>query len=85
MERLSIIEAKEKLDQLIALVAKGEHVTIAAPGGGTVRLLFEPSMSATGRKKRRQAGRFKGLLKVPENLLEPMSNEELRHWYGDDS
>jgi hypothetical protein len=30
-------------------------------------------------------GRLKGKVKVPERLMEPMSAQELRDWYGDDA
>jgi hypothetical protein len=35
--------------------------------------------------KDRVPGRFKGKMQVPARLMEPMTDEELRDWYGDDA
>jgi len=35
--------------------------------------------------KDRVPGRLKGKMKVPERLMEPMTEEELRDWYGADA
>ena len=33
----------------------------------------------------RPLGRLKGKMQVPARLMEPMSEEELKDWYGDDA
>ena len=34
--------------------------------------------------KDRTPGRLKGKMRVPARLMEPMTDEELKDWYGDD-
>ena len=36
-------------------------------------------------KEPRKLGHLKGKMQVPERLMEPMSEEELKDWYGDDA
>ena len=86
MDDFDLRHAKEHLEELIQRAAKGEDVRIAQPGVATVRLIVvEPSVEPQPRPERRP-GRWKGRLNIPdEKLLEPMSEEELKLWYGDDS
>jgi hypothetical protein len=42
---------------------------------------MEPFVPLEGK---RQLGHLRGKLKVPERLMEPMDEQELRDWYGDD-
>ena len=96
MEQVTLAEAKENLDELMQRAARGEDVRIADPKLGTVKLqpvamdvatatrvmntvpLFEPL------KQNRVPGRLSGVMQVPTRLMEPMSDDELRDWYGDD-
>ncbi len=84
MDDVSIKDAKEQLEELLDRAARGEDVRITDPKIGVVRLTrisapTEPSSST----EKRQLGRYKGKYSVPERLMEPMSEEELRLWYGD--
>jgi len=81
MEDVTIAHAKEHLEDLVARAARGEDVRIAQPGVATVRLTVVESAV----QPERRPGRWKGRLNIPdEKLLEPMSEEELKLWYGED-
>ncbi len=97
MENLSVIDAKERLEDLIARASRGEDVRISDPRAGTVRLLpvgkepdlFAPRVLDTmppfvPLDKPRELGRLAGKMVVPARLMEDMTEEELRDWYGDD-
>jgi antitoxin (DNA-binding transcriptional repressor) of toxin-antitoxin stability system len=85
MEDVSLAHAKDHLEELIARASRGEDVRISDPDVGTVRLLpvanVHTSVEQPG--SARYPGRLKGKLTVPTRLLEPMSEEELKLWYGD--
>jgi antitoxin (DNA-binding transcriptional repressor) of toxin-antitoxin stability system len=98
MEQVTLAEAKEHLDDLLQRAARGEDVRIADPKFGTVKLqpvINVPDVTAprvtdtmppfVPLKKKRVPGRLAGVMQVPARLMEPMSAEELRDWYGDDS
>lgn len=85
MEDVTLSHAKEHLEDLVERAARGEEVRISDPRLGTVRLqpvAQEPKGAAQGRAARRP-GRLKGKLVVPARLMEPMSEEELKDWYGE--
>ena len=97
MEDVTIAHAKEHLEELIARAARGEEVHIADPKLGKVRLspVREPDLFAARATdfmepfvplaENRRPGHLKGKMKVPARLMEPMSEEELRDWYGDNA
>ena len=81
MEDVDLRYAKEHLDELIARAARGEDVRISEPGIATVRLTL---VSATAKPERRP-GRWKDKLPdPPPDFFEPMSDEELKDWYGNE-
>lgn len=96
MEDVSLAHAKDHLEELIQRAAKGEDIRISDTKLGTVRLtpiradhlvsrvteLMEPFVPLI---RDRVPGRLKGKMKVPARLMEPMTGEELRDWYGDDA
>jgi antitoxin (DNA-binding transcriptional repressor) of toxin-antitoxin stability system len=97
MEDVSLSHAKDHLEELIERAARGEEIRISDARLGTVRLTrvgapdllalrvtdtMEPFVPLA---KDRTPGRLKGKMKVPERLMEPMSEDELRDWYGDDA
>ncbi len=97
MENVPLDHAKEHLEELIARAARGEDVRITDPKLGTVKLqpvrrqpdLAAPRVTDTMEpfvplKQPRGLGHLKGKLVVPARLMEPMSEEELKDWYGDD-
>jgi antitoxin (DNA-binding transcriptional repressor) of toxin-antitoxin stability system len=101
MEDIDLRQAKEQLEDLIQRATRGEDVRISDPKVGTVRLTpIRPhtpmgdvrAQRVTDTMERfvplaedRVPGRLKGKMKVPARLMEPMSEEELKDWYGDDA
>ena len=96
MEDVSLAHAKGHLEELIERAVRGEDIRISDAKVGTVRLapirtpdLLAPRTTDTMEPfvplaQDRVPGRHKGKMKVPARLLEPMTEEELRDWYGDD-
>ena len=84
MDTIDLNYAREHLSELIERAANGEDVRIADPKYGLVRLTPVAAGGAKSRP-RRISGRLAGTLAVPTNLLEPMSDEELKLWYGEDA
>ena len=86
MDSFTIIEAKAKLEDLIARAMRGEDVRIADPAIGTVRLSTVSIVPEfVPLKEKRQLGHLTGKMQVPARLMEPMDEQELRDWYGDDA
>lgn len=80
MDTVSLSEAKEHLEDLIARAARGEDVRIAGPHG-TARLTVEPA--AADPRPKRIPGRWKGKLgDMPDELFAPLTDEELKDWFG---
>ena len=94
---VSLKDAKERLEELLERAARGEDVRIRDLKHGTIRLtpVREPDVSAprvtdtmepfVPLQGDRPLGRLKGKMQVPARLMEPMSEEELKDWYGDDA
>ena len=83
MEDVTLAHAKEHLEELIEKVARGEAVRIVDPKIGKVRLLPERVAGAAAAPKR-VPGRWKDRLpEPPEGFFDPLSDEELKDWYGD--
>ena len=97
MEDISLIEAKEQLEELMLRAQRGEDVRISDPRYGTIRLTVVTAPSVSSERvtdtmepfvplaQDRVPGRLRGKLQVPARLMEPMTEEELRDWYGDDA
>ena len=83
MEDVTFAHAKEHLEELIERARRGEDVRISDPQLGTYRLTRSEEAGKPARKPCR-LGLLEGKMKVPDNLLEPMTEEELKDWYGDD-
>ena len=75
MEHVTIADARENLEDLIARAARGEDVCIDVPSVGTVRL----QVIAKARS-RRVFGRLAGKIASPAGMLAPMTAEELSEW-----
>jgi prevent-host-death family protein len=79
MTTVTIHAAKTQLSKLIARVEAGEEVIIARRDKPVARLVpVEP-----GRPKRR-FGSMKGKVWVGPEFFEPLPEEELRLWEGED-
>ena len=98
MEDVTLAHAKEHLEELIAKAARGEAVRIADPKHGTVRLLPEPTYDVLAPrvtdtmppfvplKEPRTPGRLAGKIPPPpDGFFDPLTEEELKDWYGDDA
>ena len=83
LEDVSLSHAKQHLEDLIERARRGEDVRISDDKLGVVKL-----MPVTERLpppvKRRRLGHLEGKMTVPARLMEPMTDEELKDWYGDD-
>jgi antitoxin (DNA-binding transcriptional repressor) of toxin-antitoxin stability system len=76
MVQVAVVEAQQRLPELLDTVDAGEEVEIRAENGRTYRLAqSRPRPPVTGVPK---AGRLKGQLVVPDNFKEPL--EELREY-----
>lgn len=98
MENVTLSHAKEHLEELIARAAQGEDVRISDPRLGTVRLAPVAAGAKASNERvtdtmepfvplahKRKLGLLTGKMVVPARLMEPMSEEELKDWYGDDA
>ena len=78
-EAITIHAAKTHLSRLIARAEAGEEIIIARGRKPVVKLV------AIAPKPKRVPGRWKGRITVGPEFFEPMSEEELALWYGDDA
>ena len=85
MEDVDLRHAKEHLEELLERAARGEDVRITDSRLGPFRLTAVASaMEGSGRPKR-VPGRWKDRLpQPPPGFFDPMTDEELKDWYGDD-
>ena len=81
MEDVSLADAKEMLEELVARAARGEDVRISDPVSGTVRL--QPVAPGDAVLPERRPGRWKGRFTVPARLFEPLSEDELAWLTGE--
>ena len=86
MEDVDLRHAKEHLEELVARATRGEEVCIVHPKGDAVRLV----PARVGRQNppaanpKRRPGRWADHLPPPpEDFFDPLSEEELKLWYGD--
>jgi antitoxin (DNA-binding transcriptional repressor) of toxin-antitoxin stability system len=85
-DTIPLAEAKEYLEDLIARAARGEEVHIADPVHGTARIVVEAATATDLPLAPRVPGRWKDRLPpVPDDFFDPMSEEELKDWYGADT
>jgi prevent-host-death family protein len=84
MENVTLEHAKEHLEELIERARRGQDIRITDAQGGEVRLIAAGDVGGQPRKPRR-LGLLEGKMQVPARLMEPMSDEELRDWYGADA
>lgn len=77
---VTIAEAKEQLEELIARARRGEVVTID-DGKGSVRVVAEH----VSPRPKRIAGQWIGKIQVPARLLEPLTDDELRWLSGEET
>lgn len=80
MDTIPLNAAEQELSQLIHRATVGETIIIEAPSGERVRL--EP---VTALNEDRVPGLLRGQIQVPAKMFEPMSEEELKLWNGEDA
>jgi antitoxin (DNA-binding transcriptional repressor) of toxin-antitoxin stability system len=99
MEDVDVRHAKEHLEELIERARRGEDVRISDAKLGTVRLtpvarvpdLLAPRVLDSMEpfvplKEPRKLGRLEGIIPPPpDDFFDPLSEEELKLWYGDDT
>ena len=83
MENVTLAHARDHLDDLLERAARGEDVRITDPKLGTIKLT--PVFNSDRRTGTRKLGHLQGMMTLPAGLMDPMSEEELREWYGDDA
>ena len=81
MEDVPLTHAKEHLEELMQRASRGEDVRITDPKLGTFKL---QSLAATAQRSKRVPGLLKDKLPPPpDDFFDPLSEEELKIWYGD--
>ena len=96
MDDIPIGDAGPKLEELLARAVRGEDVRITDPKVGTVTLTaVNPNFAAAARAtdlmepfvplaRKRVPGLLAGILPpLPDHFFDPLSDEELKHWYGE--
>ena len=86
MEDVDLRHAKEHLEELLERAARGEDVRISDPRLGTIRLTaVADAASEAPKRPKRVPGSLKDKLPPPpDDFFDPMTEEELKDWYGDD-
>ena len=82
MEDVTLAHAKEHLEELVRRAAAGEEVRISDPEAGTV--VLSPAPKTDVARPKRIPGRLKGQFKVPEGLFDPLPDDELKRWNGEE-
>ena len=72
---VNVAEAKAKLSELLEVALRGEEVIIAKRGKPLARLVPE-------NPQRRELGFLD--FDIPDSFFEPLPEEELATWYGED-
>ena len=83
MDTVDLTHAKDHLAELLERAVRGEDVRISDAAIGTVRLTVVGGTAGDGRaRKPVRLGLMQGKMTVPDDLLAPMSEDELLDWYG---
>lgn len=80
METIPTSKAERELEGLVQRATAGESIVIEAPSGDRVRLQPVSKPTAT----ERVPGLLKDKFEIPARLFEPMDDDELKLWYGED-
>lgn len=80
MTKVSVYDARAGLSRLIDQALAGEEVIITRKGKPVIRLVpVEPEQ-----KKPREPGALRGLFEVPDSFFDPLPDEVLADFYGED-
>ena len=75
---VNVHRAKTQLSRLLARVESGEDVVIARRGEPVARLVrCKPP-------RKRQPNVLKGVVTIPDSFLDPLPDQELAAWEGED-
>lgn len=89
MDTVDIKYAKEHLDELTERAKRGEDISIGVPGRGRFRISYVGSHQGDASqpmKRKIKLGLLEGKLPPPpDGFFDPLSEEELKDWYGDDA
>ena len=77
-ETLNLYEAKTQLSQLVERAAAGEEIIIAKAGKPMARLVPLPARAP------RVPGRFRGEIEIGPEFFEPLPDDLLRAFNGED-
>jgi hypothetical protein len=97
MEDVDLRQAKEHLEELFERARRGENVAISDPKLGRVWLTRNKPLDPTAPritdqmepfvplKQPRRLGELAGKIPPPpDSFFDPLSEEELKDWYGED-
>jgi len=73
----NVHDAKTHLSKLLDRVRAGEEIILAKAGTPYAKMV-----PITSERPQRQAGRFKGIFTVGDEIFDPLPEEELRLWEG---
>ena len=80
MTKVSVYDARAGLSRLIDQALAGEEVIITRKGKPVIRLVpVEPEQ-----KKPRELGALRGLFELPDSFFDPLPDEVLADFYGED-
>ena len=77
MDSVNVHQAKTQLSRLLERVERGEEIVIARNGRPIARIV------PMGQQPRKP-GRFKGLISVPDDFNDPLPDDVLAAFSGDD-
>jgi prevent-host-death family protein len=84
MEQVTLDYARAHLDELLARAQAGESIEITDSRLGTVRL--QPVAPPSSERPQRLPGRWKQRLSPPpDSFFAPLSEDELKLWYGENA
>lgn len=78
MAIVNVHEAKTHLSRLLARVEEGEEIVIARNGTPVARLV------RCQKRGKRRPGTMKGLIKLDDSFFDPLPEEELAAWEGEE-
>ena len=81
--QIDLAEAATKLSELILAAERGEEVVLARDGQPIAKIIaLIPAEEAP--KKKRVFGAYKGLMSIGPEFFDPLPDDELALWNGED-
>ena len=87
MDTVDIKHAKEHLEELTERAKRGEEVSFGVPGQGTFKISYlGDDVAPAPARKKIKLGLLQGTLPPPpDGFFDPLTEDELKDWYGDDA